>query len=137
MAERGWGRIVFISSESALHIPKEMIHYGMTKTAQLAISRGVAETYAGTGLTVNAVLPGPTLTEGMEAMLARDAEETGITIDEAGRRFITTNRPTSLLGRPASAEEVANMVAYICSPAASATNGSAIRVDGGVVRAIP
>jgi NAD(P)-dependent dehydrogenase (short-subunit alcohol dehydrogenase family) len=130
MVAAGWGRVVFISSESGLNIPKEMIHYGMTKTAQLAISRGLAESVAGTGVTVNAVLPGPTLSEGVAAMLGSDDPEA------AGRQFVKEYRPTSLIGRLATVEEVANMVVYACSPQASATSGAALRVDGGVVRAI-
>ncbi len=136
MAGRGWGRIVFVSSESALQIPPEMVHYGVTKTAQLAVARGLAESYPATGLTVNSVLPGPTATEGFEAMLAESAREQGISVDEAGRRFIAEHRSTSLLGRPATVQEVANLVVYVCTPAASGTNGSALRVDAGVVRAI-
>ncbi len=130
MVAKGWGRVVFISSESALNIPKEMIHYGMTKTAQLAISRGLAESVANTGVTVNAVLPGPTLSEGVEEML-RGMTEDGVSIEEAGRRFIAQYRPTSLIGRLATPEEVANLVVYTCSPQASATSGAALRVDGG------
>ncbi len=130
MVAAGWGRIVFISSESGLNIPKEMIHYGMTKTAQLAVSRGLAESVAGTGVTVNAVLPGPTLSEGVATMLGGDDPE------RDGRRFIAEHRPSSLLGRLATTEEVANMVVYACSPQASATSGAALRVEGGVVRAI-
>ena len=125
MVAVGWGRVVFISSESGLNIPKEMIHYGMTKTAQLAISRGLAESVAGTGVTVNAVLPGPTLSEGVAAMLGSDDPEA------AGRQFVKEYRPTSLIGRLATVEEVANMVVYACSPQASATSGAALRVDGG------
>ena len=135
MAKR-WGRIVFISSESALNIPKEMIHYGMTKTAQLAISRGLAEVAVGSGVTVNAVLPGPTLSEGVEAMLAEKTKG-GMSIEEAGRQFIAEFRPSSLIQRLATVEEVANMVVYVCSPQASATTGAALRVDGGVVQTIP
>ncbi len=130
MVAKGWGRVVFISSESGLNIPKEMIHYGMTKTAQLAVSRGLAESVSGTGVTVNAVLPGPTASEGVTAMLG------GGDTEAAGREFVAKFRPTSLLGRLASVEEVANMVVYVCSPQASATSGAALRVDGGVVRAI-
>ena len=130
MVAAGWGRVVFISSESGLNIPKEMIHYGMTKTAQLAISRGLAESVADTGVTVNAVLPGPTASDGVAAMLG------GGDTDAAGRKFVKEFRPTSLIGRLATVEEVANMVVYTCSPQASATSGAALRVDGGVVRAI-
>jgi NAD(P)-dependent dehydrogenase (short-subunit alcohol dehydrogenase family) len=135
MVARGWGRVVFISSESGLNIPKEMIHYGMTKTAQLAISRGLAESVAGTGVTVNAVLPGPTLSEGVAEMLAAMTKD-GTSVEAAGRRFVEQFRPTSLIGRLATVEEVANMVVYACSPQASATSGAALRVDGGVVRSI-
>jgi NAD(P)-dependent dehydrogenase (short-subunit alcohol dehydrogenase family) len=135
MVAKGWGRVVFISSESALNVPPEMIHYGMTKTAQLAVSRGLAESVAGTGVTVNAVLPGPTLSEGVRAMLAEMTRD-GTAIEEAGRRFIAQARPTSLIGRLATVDEVANMVVYLCSPLASATTGAAVRVDGGVVRSI-
>jgi NAD(P)-dependent dehydrogenase (short-subunit alcohol dehydrogenase family) len=135
MVANGWGRVVFISSESALNIPKEMIHYGMTKTAQLAISRGLAESVANTGVTVNAVLPGPTLSEGVEEML-RGMTPAGASIEEAGRQFVAEYRPTSLIGRLATTEEVANMVIYACSTQASATSGAALRVDGGVMRGI-
>jgi NAD(P)-dependent dehydrogenase (short-subunit alcohol dehydrogenase family) len=136
MMKRGWGRIVFISSESAIHIPTEMIHYGMTKTAQLAISRGLAETAAGTGVTVNAVLPGPTRSEGVAEFFAKLAKEQGISEAEMEKEFIARNRPTSVIRRLATVDEVANMVVYVCSPQASATTGAALRVDGGVVRSI-
>jgi NAD(P)-dependent dehydrogenase (short-subunit alcohol dehydrogenase family) len=125
---------VFISSESALNIPKEMIHYGMTKTAQLSVSRGVAESVAGTGVTVNAVLPGPTSSEGLANWLEPVAKQQGKSLEEAQREFLAANRPTSLIGRFATTEEVANMVVYVCSEQASATTGAALRVDGGVVR---
>ena len=137
MVGRGWGRVVFISSESALQIPAEMVHYGMTKTAQLAVSRGMAESVPASGVTVNSVLPGPTLTEGLRAMFAAQGITGEEEIARAGREFLAENRPTSLLGRLASPEEVANMVVYLCSQQASATTGAAVRVDGGVVRAIP
>ncbi len=130
MVAKGWGRVVFISSESGLNIPKEMIHYGMTKTAQLAISRGLAESVANTGVTVNCVLPGPTLSEGVATMLGGNDPEA------AGRAFVAEFRPSSLIGRLATVEEVANMVVYACSPQASATSGANLRVDGGVVRSI-
>jgi len=136
MIERGWGRIVFISSESGLNIPTEMVHYGMTKTAQLAISRGIAESVAGTGVTVNAVLPGPTRSEGAIEFLEKIAKERGMDVKEAETEVITTLRPTSLLKRMATPEEVANLVVYLCGEPASATTGSALRVDGGVVRTI-
>ncbi|MFY9293082.1 MAG: SDR family oxidoreductase [Methylorubrum rhodinum] len=135
MVERGWGRIVFISSESGINIPVEMVHYGVTKTAQLAVSRGLAETVGGSGVTVNSVLPGPTLTEGVADFL-ESMGGAGGDLEEKGRAFIAENRPTSLLKRLAEPEEVANMVAYLCTPAASATTGAALRVDGGVLRGI-
>jgi NAD(P)-dependent dehydrogenase (short-subunit alcohol dehydrogenase family) len=132
MKERNWGRIIFISSESGIQIPTEMIHYGMTKTAQLAISRGLAETCAGTGVTVNAVLPGPTRSAGVEDFVSKLSA--GQPFEEFEREFFQKVRPTSLLQRFAAPEEVASMVAYLCSPLASATNGAALRVDGGVVK---
>ncbi len=136
MLARDWGRIVFISSESALNTPPEMVHYGMTKTAQLAVSRGLAEMTAGSGVTVNSVLPGPTRSEGVGEFFSRMAAEAGISQAEMEAQFIAEHRPTSLLRRLASVEEVANMVVYICSKQASATNGAALRVDGGVVKFI-
>jgi NAD(P)-dependent dehydrogenase (short-subunit alcohol dehydrogenase family) len=136
MVKRGWGRVVFISSESGLNIPVEMVHYGMTKTAQLAISRGLAESVAGTGVTVNAVLPGPTRSEGVVDFFAKIAKERGVPVEQLEKEFVTTHRPTSLIKRIASVEEVANMVVYVSSPQASATTGAALRVDGGVVRSI-
>lgn len=134
MVTRGWGRVVFISSESGVNIPKEMIDYGMTKTAQLAISRGLAEAVAGTGVTVNAVLPGPTRSEGLERWLGPAAEARGVSIEVIEKEFLDAMRPTSLIKRFASTEEVANMVVYVCSEQASATSGAGLRVDGGVVR---
>jgi NAD(P)-dependent dehydrogenase (short-subunit alcohol dehydrogenase family) len=134
MVARGWGRVVFISSESGVNIPKEMIDYGMTKTAQLAISRGLAESVAGTGVTVNAVLPGPTRSESLMGWMKGIAESQGITIAEAEAQFLKTMRPTSLINRFSTTDEVANMVVYVCSEQASATSGAALRVDGGVVR---
>jgi NAD(P)-dependent dehydrogenase (short-subunit alcohol dehydrogenase family) len=136
MVERGWGRVVFISSESAVNIPKEMIDYGMTKTAQLAISRGLAESVAGTGVTVNAVLPGPTRSESLVRWMQSVAESQGITREAAEAQFLKTMRPTTLINRFATTDEVANMVVYVCSEQASATSGAALRVDGGVVRFI-
>ncbi len=134
MREAGWGRIVFVSSESAIQIPTEMIHYGMTKTAQLAISRGLAETTAGTGVTVNAVLPGPTASEGVEEFVERLAEDRRTDRAAVEQEFFRNIRPTSLLGRFAAPEEVAALVTFVCSPLSSATNGAALRVDGGVLR---
>jgi NAD(P)-dependent dehydrogenase (short-subunit alcohol dehydrogenase family) len=136
MLKRNWGRIVFISSESGLHIPKEMIHYGFTKTAQLAISRGLAELTAGSAVTVNSVLPGPTRSEGVEGFLEAMARQSGMSVEAFASEFVRQQRPTSLLQRFASVEEVASMVVYVCSPQASATNGAALRVEGGIVRTI-
>jgi NAD(P)-dependent dehydrogenase (short-subunit alcohol dehydrogenase family) len=136
MVAKGWGRVVFISSESGLQIPAEMIHYGMTKTAQLAISRGLAESVAGTGVTVNAVLPGPTRSDGVVDFFAKLAKEKGVPTSALEKEFVDTHRPSSLIKRIASVEEVANMVVYTCSREASATTGAALRVDGGVVRSI-
>jgi len=136
MTRRGWGRVVFISSESALAIPKEMIDYGMTKTAQLAVSRGLAEAVGGTGVTVNAVLPGPTNSEILGNWMKANAEAEGITAAEAEQRFLKTMRPTTLLNRFTTTEEVANLVVYVCSEQASGTTGASLRVDGGVVRTI-
>jgi NAD(P)-dependent dehydrogenase (short-subunit alcohol dehydrogenase family) len=136
MRTRNWGRVVFVSSESAVQIPAEMIHYGMTKTAQLAIARGVAEAVAGTGVTVNSVLPGPTESEGVAQFVDDLARQRGVDRSVVESEFFRTARPTSLLKRFATMEEVANMIVYVCSPLASATNGAALRVDGGVVRAI-
>ncbi len=137
MRKRDWGRIVFVSSESGVQIPAEMIHYGMTKTAQLSIARGIAETTAGTGITVNSVLPGPTGSEGVAAFVERMAKQQGVDFATMEREFFKTARPSSLLRRFATVDEVASMIVYVCSAAASATNGAALRVDGGVVRAIP
>ena len=136
MLKRNWGRVVFISSESGLHIPKDMIQYGVTKTAQLAVSRGLAELTSGTAVTVNSVLPGPTRSEGVEDFLQALAKKAGTSIEALQTEFFKQQRPTSLLQRFATVEEVANMVVYVCSPQASATNGAALRVDGGVVRTI-
>jgi NAD(P)-dependent dehydrogenase (short-subunit alcohol dehydrogenase family) len=136
MLQRNWGRIVFISSESGLQIPPEMIHYGVTKTAQLGVSRGLAELTAGTGVTVNAVLPGPTLSEGAQEFVTELGKQSGQSAEQAAVSFIKEHRPTSLIQRFASVEEVANMVVYVSSKEASATNGTALRVDGGVVRSI-
>src|SRR5262245_5432890 len=132
MRAKGWGRVVFISSESGVQIPAEMIHYGMTKTAQLAIARGVAETVAGTGITVNSVLPGPTESEGVATFVADLARQRGVDRSIVEAEFFQSARPSSLLRRFAMVEEVANMIVYVCSPLASATNGAALRVDGGV-----
>jgi NAD(P)-dependent dehydrogenase (short-subunit alcohol dehydrogenase family) len=136
MRARDWGRIVFVSSESALQIPAEMIHYGMTKTAQLAVARGIAETTVGTGITVNSVLPGPTASEGVSTFVGQMAEARGVDFATMEREFFETARPSSLLRHFATPDEAAAMIVYVCSARASATNGAALRVDGGVVRAI-
>jgi len=132
MKSKNWGRVVFISSESGVQIPVEMIHYGVTKTAQLGLSRGLAEYCAGTGVTVNAVLPGPTHSDGLDEMAAKGMGNKSFA--EFEKSFFETARPSSLLKRFATTEEVANMVVYVCSEASAATNGAALRVDGGVVR---
>jgi hypothetical protein len=136
MMRKNWGRIIFISSESGVQIPAEMIHYGLTKTAQLALSRGLAETTAGTGVTVNAVLPGPTASEGAEVFIQQIAKSQGISREDFEKEFFKSIRPSSLLKRFATTEEVANLVVFVCSPLSSATNGAALRADGGVVRSI-
>lgn len=136
MLQKNWGRIVFLSSESGVNIPVEMIHYGVTKTAQIALARGLAETTAGTGVTVNSVLPGPTRSEGVEQFVQDLAKSKGSDEASVEKEFFRTIRPSSLLKRFATPEEVASIVVYVCSPLASATNGAALRVDGGVVRSI-
>ena len=136
MKARNWGRVLFISSESALQIPVEMIHYGTTKTAQLAVSRGLAETTRGTGVTVNAILAGPTRSEGVEGFVQGLAAQQGVPPAQVERDFFSTARPTSLLQRFATPEEVAALTVFVASGPASAVNGAALRVDGGVVRAI-
>jgi NAD(P)-dependent dehydrogenase (short-subunit alcohol dehydrogenase family) len=136
MLNHNWGRIIFISSESAVQIPKEMIHYGVTKTMQIALARGLAETTMGTGVTVNSVLPGPTRSEGVDGFVKNMAKEQGKSVADVERDFFAQVRPSSLIQRFATNEEVANLVAYVASPLSSATNGAALRVDGGVVRAI-
>ncbi|MGL5806682.1 MAG: SDR family NAD(P)-dependent oxidoreductase [Xenococcaceae cyanobacterium] len=134
MIDKNWGRIIFISSESALQIPQEMIHYGMTKTAQVAIARGLAESTAHTAVTVNSILAGPTKSKGVEDFLKQMAEQKKIGIEEVEKQFFAQDRPTSIIQRFAEPQEVANMVAYIASPLASATNGAALRVEGGVLK---
>jgi NAD(P)-dependent dehydrogenase (short-subunit alcohol dehydrogenase family) len=134
MKKRDWGRIVFISSESGIQIPAEMIHYGVTKTAQIAVARGIAETCAGTGMTCNAVLPGPTASEGVNDFVGSLASQGGQTRQQVEKEFFEKARPTSLLKRFATPDEVAAMVIFICSPLSATTNGAAVRVDGGVVR---
>src|ERR1700722_17565923 len=134
MKRANWGRIIFISSESAVQIPAEMIHYGMTKTAQLAVSRGLAEAVAGTGITVNSVLPGPTKSRGVDEFVETLAKSSGKSFEEVEKEFFEKVRPTSLIKRFASPEEAASLVAYVASPLASAITGAALRVDGGVIK---
>lgn len=135
MLKRNWGRIIFISSESGLQIPVEMIHYGVTKTAQLALARGLAEMTAGTNVTVNSVLPGPTRSEGVEQFVEDMARSKNTSAQEVERDFFQSVRPTSLLKRFETPEEIAAVVAFVCSPLASAINGSSLRAEGGVIRA--
>jgi NAD(P)-dependent dehydrogenase (short-subunit alcohol dehydrogenase family) len=134
MKQANWGRIIFISSESAVQIPTEMIHYGMTKTAQLAVSRGLAESVAGTGITVNSVLPGPTRSRGVGDFVDDLARASGKPVEQVEAEFFEQVRPTSIIKRFATPQEVASMVAYVASPLASATTGAALRVDGGVIK---
>ena len=134
MRRANWGRIIFISSESAIQVPTEMIHYGMTKTAQLAVSRGLAEAVAGTGITVNSILPGPTRSRGVEDFVDTLSKAEGKSFEEFETEFFQKVRPTSLIKRFAAPAEVASLVAYIASPLASATTGAALRVDGGVIK---
>ena len=134
MLSRNWGRIIFISSESGYHIPAEMIHYGMSKSAQIAVSRGLAELTAGTAVTVNTVLPGPTRSRGVGDFVDAMAASAGTTAAEVERDFFQTARPTSLLKRFARPDEVASLVAYVASPLSSATNGAALRVEGGLIK---
>ncbi|MBK7462727.1 MAG: SDR family oxidoreductase [Betaproteobacteria bacterium] len=136
MKSAQWGRIVFISSESGINTPGEMVHYGMTKSAQLAVSRGLAQSCAGTGVTVNAVLPGPTRSEGVGEFFGKLAADAGISLDEMERRFFAEGRPTSIIKRMIDPAEVAAMVAYVCSARAAATTGAALRVEGGIVSTI-
>ena len=136
MKSAQWGRIVFISSESGINTPGEMVHYGMTKSAQLAVSRGLAQSCAGTGVTVNAVLPGPTRSEGVGEFFGKLAADAGISLDEIERRFFAEGRPTSISKRMIVPAEVAAMVAYVCSARAAATTGAALRVEGGIVSTI-
>ncbi|AZE55784.1 3-oxoacyl-ACP reductase [Pseudomonas synxantha] len=133
MVEQGWGRVIFVSSESGVATPADMINYGVTKSANLAVSHGLAKRLAGTGVTVNAILPGPTFTDGLEQMLKDATAESGRSAREEADVFVRNARPTSIIQRAANVDEVANLVAYIASPLSSATTGAALRVDGGVV----
>lgn len=136
MQARGWGRIQFISSESALNIPTEMVHYGVSKAALQGLSRGLAKVLAGSGVTVNSILPGPTRTSGALAMMGSMAKERGVSVSEMEALFLQENRPSTLLRRFATPEEVANLCVYAASPQASATTGAALRVEGGIVESI-
>ena len=136
MKERNWGRIIFISSESGLQIPAEMIHYGTTKTAQLAVARGLAETCAGTRVTVNSVLPGPTASEGVAEFVGQLAQENKMSTEDFEKDFFKNARPTSLLKRFIEPNEIADVVAFVCSPLAAAINGASVRADGGVIKSI-
>ncbi len=136
MLKKKWGRVIFISSESAQHIPAEMIHYGMTKTAQVAIARGIAESVAGTGVTVNSILAGPTASEGAGQFIEGMAKQQSISLVEFEKQFFSTIRPTSLLKRFETPEEVAAVVAFVASAQAISINGSAVRAEGGVIRSI-
>lgn len=133
MQRLNWGRVIFLASESGFNIPVEMIHYGVSKTADIAVARGLAKRMAGTGVTVNSVLPGPTLSEGVEAMLADEREKTGKPIEELAAEFVKTHRASSIIQRAANVEEVANLVTYLASPLSSATTGASMRVDGGLI----
>ncbi|AUW46750.1 SDR family NAD(P)-dependent oxidoreductase [Rhizobium leguminosarum] len=133
MQKVDWGRVIFIASESGFNIPVEMIHYGVSKTADIAVARGLAKRMAGTGVTVNSVLPGPTLSEGVEAMLADERAKTGKPIEEVAADFVKKHRGSSIIQRAASVEEIANLVTYLASPLASATTGASMRVDGGLI----
>ena len=136
MLKKNWGRILFISSESAVQIPAEMVHYGMTKTAQVAVARGIAESVAGTGITLNSILAGPTDSEGVGGFVEALAKQQNKSTQQVEKEFFEHARPSSLLKRFASGEEVAAMVTYLAGELSSATNGAALRVDGGVVRAV-
>ncbi len=133
MVEQGWGRVIFVSSESGVATPADMINYGVTKSANLAVSHGLAKRLAGTGVTVNAILPGPTFTDGLEHMLKDAVAKSGRSARDEADVFVRNARPTSIIQRAANVDEVANLVAYIASPLSSATTGAALRVDGGVV----
>ncbi len=136
MVEKHWGRVVFISSESGLNIPPDMLAYGFSKTAQLSIARGIAKSVKGSGVTVNSVLPGPTLSHGLRGMAEEAAKQQGKTVEQVATEFVKQHRASSIIQRAASTEEVANMVVYVCSKQASATTGAALRVDGGIVDTI-
>ncbi len=136
MEQNGWGRVVFLGSESSFNIPEDMVHYGVSKAADVALARGLAKRMAGTGVTVNSVLPGPTLSDGMKAGLKETVERTGKSYEEAAADFVAANRPASILRRATSTEEVANMIVYACSPLASGTTGASLRVEGGVINSL-
>lgn len=136
MVELGWGRIVILGSESSFNIPADKIHYGVSKAADVALARGLAKRLAGTGVTVNSVLPGPTLSDGLRDMLTRKVAQKDASLETLAAEFVMKNRPSSIIQRPASVEEVAYMIVYACSPLASATSGASLRVDGGIVETL-
>jgi NAD(P)-dependent dehydrogenase (short-subunit alcohol dehydrogenase family) len=133
MQERNWGRVVFVSSESGFNIPEGLIHYGMVKAACIAVARGLAKRMAGTGITVNSVLPGPTLSDGVVGVLSEEVEKSGRSLEDVGKEFVMKWRPSSIIQRAASVEEIANMIVYACSVQASATTGASLRAEGGIV----
>ncbi len=133
MVKKGWGRIIMLGSESSFNIPSDMIHYGVSKASDVAFARGLAKRLVGTGVTVNSVLQGPTLRDGFAAIMEEEMKKTGKSLEEAAKSFIMAHRPSSIIQRAATVEEVANMIVYACSEQASATTGASLRVEGGVM----